>query len=286
MRKLVSLTCLVLLMASCGRTSRHDPDDGAGAGGANGQTGGATASGGRSSEEGTGGGSTGGATALGGEGGLPLCEPWGQLPILTPRLRLNHYNWEGVNDSGEHFYEGLVVTASVDASEVRFEGAHLDAWFLMFAESSSGQASDPPLLSQLFSEGEELQMKFRVVDFTPLFAELRRTDGSLVAFIHDGIFQPILIDPLDLPIPWSLEVLCRRDEPGYDFFDQLKLVSEVGTKVVELASYEEKRIEIEGSSFMLTVHYAANIGQCSGDACGLDGPVPGRNLLAQLIALD
>lgn len=281
LRTPVCLTCLVLLMASCGRASRPEPDDGEGARGSGGhnQTGGATASGGQSSEDGAGGAATGGETALGGEGGgdgLPLCENAGTTPpTLTQQIKFSH-SFE------DNSFEGLV--------RVNFSGDHAvnlqvnDA--TLFGLNSLFGATDD-VLTSLFTEGEEVHLSLRLTeDYGSYASVLRRKDGEFIAFIHEGVFHPEVVEAMDLPIPWAVEARCKHDASLTNVLESLILRTRTRDLDVELASREEQEIEIDGRPFMLSVYYAGNIGPCSPDYCLVIDRTSGLNLDAQLIALD
>lgn len=136
------------------------------------------------------------------------------------------------------------------------------------------------MLHELFTEGQELHIRLQVTNYSLLFTELRRPDGSLVAFIHTGVFQPELIASLKLPIPWSLEPWCRHDG-STSATEALALHTEVDAQNFELSTFEEQTLEVGGRPFLLTVHYAAQLGGCSSENCTLIERAGGANLDAQ-----
>ena len=192
MKHSLPLALLLGLIVSCGRTSDMEGDDGAGSSGGNGNgatssggtgdatTGGTASTGGSTSAGATGGSAThttggspstgssggaatGGETALGGmggEGGLPMCEqPGYPVPTVTQKLMLTGMYWEGLKVSEQYSYEGPIVTGLVDGVRATFEGSTLNASFQMEAEfARPGQVVDPPLLHQLFTEGQEVNL--------------------------------------------------------------------------------------------------------------------------------
>jgi len=284
MKSIIHLAIIAMLLVNCGRTSAPEPNDEmttAGGTGGSDETGGTTATGGASLNE-TGGSAAGGEPALGGdggEGGLPLCEPLGSpLPDVSEKLKLSGFYWYDIDlDTGRDYYDGAVITGPIADGTVTFDWPEPLVSFQIEANT--------PSLRRLFTEGEELRMRFQMASYWPLFAELRRTDGSLVAFIHAGRFEPELIAALDLPISWTLTPWCQNDG-STNASESLNLHTRLGAMDTELSAYEEQQFELDGRPMMLTVHYAATIGDCSTEACSLINRAAGPNLDAQLIVLE
>jgi hypothetical protein len=281
MKRALFSTLVVFQLLGCGRARDVEPGDGAGAGGTDGseQTGGTNASGGTSSSQASGGSAAGGDVAvggLGGEGALQLCEPLGYpAPTVTQRINLSH-------TLEEDSFDGFVrVSFSTDQSM----NLLVNDEPLVSLDGLFGEPDD--VLRSLFTEDEELHLSLEVIKDGSSMCVLRREDGEFVAFIQEGVFYPEIVASLDLPIPLSVNATCRNDETVTNVLEKLAVHTKVDAMDFELSTREEAQIQIHGRPFMLSVHYAGNVGAClSEESCLVLDRAEGLNVDMQVIALE